>query len=189
MHTSDQLLPCLMSSDVDRIRVYSYMLARIYPSFVNGWFRARRDGTRPRRPVEGSCSWSRPRAVRGMLVRHMGVLSEQFYGLGLGGLVRGSHAVGLVCRRTGTEARYTGASLAALGRVYSRFPIGCGCPAGQPQRAGPVGWRVPRPRETSWRSSCVERRGGVGSCYRRGSPSKQGSPGRFAARLPRARSA
>ena len=52
-------------------------------------------------------------------------------------MVRGSHAVGLVCRLTGIEARLP-ERLSRSGRVYSHFPFGCGCPAGQPQRAGPV---------------------------------------------------
>ena len=142
--TPDQLLPCLMSSDVDQIRgLFLHVSAHVYPSFVNGWFRARRDGTRPRRPVEGS--WSRPRAVRGMLVRHMGVLSEQFYGLGLGGLVRGSHAVGLVCRRTGTEARYTGASKSLL-VAYTRI-----------SRSGAVAQRASRSAQGQWGGECPAR--------------------------------
>jgi len=81
--TPDQLLPCLMSSDVDRIRgLFLHVSAHVYPSFVNGWFRTAPGTRRPVRArvrVEPS-----PRAVRGMLVRHEGVLSEQFYGLGLG---------------------------------------------------------------------------------------------------------
>ena len=81
--TPDQLLPCLMSSDVDRIRgLFLHVSAHVYPSFVDGWFRTAPGTRRPVRArvrVEPS-----PRAVRGMLVRHEGVLSEQFYGLGLG---------------------------------------------------------------------------------------------------------
>lgn len=161
--------------------VYFYMLARMFThrSLTGGFARHR---ARDVRSGPGS-GWSRPpaRFAACLCVTRVYFLNS-FTGLGLG-LVRGSHAVGLVCRRTGTEARYTGASKPLL-VAYTRISRS-GAVAQRASRSaqGQWEWRVPRPRETSWRSSCVERRGGVGSCHRRG------SPGRFAARLPRARSA
>ena len=109
--------------------VYFYMLARITH---NGWFsrhdRLTRDGlTRRRRPASGPVEPARPR-VRGCYLCVTWVyFLNSFTGLGLG-LVRGSHAVGLVPER---EARLP----ERLSRSWSRTRI---------SRSGAVAQRASR---------------------------------------------